>query len=93
MSTGCECQYIEVKPGEWFYILEDYHAPRNAWDWREYADAYGPFPTREKASEHLHANFGNPGGAWIRKYEEGYQPDEVEAALFDAARKRPKRSW
>ena len=44
MSTGLECDLIEVEPQQWYYVL-DQGSPRDAWDWREYANAYGPFPT------------------------------------------------
>jgi hypothetical protein len=98
MSTGCNCVFVEVKPGEWFYILEDYSAPKNAWDWREYAEAYGPFPTYEVANAHLHDNHANPGGHWTHKYDPAkpYRPDEVETKLFEAARNRtpiPRRTY
>jgi hypothetical protein len=92
MSTGCECAFIEATPGEWFYILEDYDAPKNAWDWREYAEAYGPFPTFDEARTHLRDTHANPGGWWEQKYDPAhpYKPDEVTARLFKEARNRPR---
>ncbi|HSR22743.1 MAG TPA: hypothetical protein VLW53_04280 [Candidatus Eisenbacteria bacterium] len=65
MSTGLECTFIEVKPGRWYYLLEDWDAPKGAFDWREYATAYGPFDTENEAAEHLDDNHANPGG-WSR---------------------------
>lgn len=62
MSTNSNCEIIQVKPAEWYYILEHTFAPKNAWDWREHASAYGPFPDEEKALEHLIRNHANPGG-------------------------------
>ena len=62
MSTNSECSIIEVSTNKWFYILEDYNAPKNAWDWREHASAYGPFPSEEAAIKHLDDNHANPGG-------------------------------
>jgi hypothetical protein len=91
MSTNSECAFIERKPGEWFYILEDYHAPKNAWDWREYATAYGPFPTEEAAQQHLFDNHANPGGASITPYQDGYVEDDVAKRLFDEAPKHTRR--
>ena len=63
MSTNSECLFVERTAGQWFYILEDYNAPKNAWDWRENASAYGPFPSEEAADEHLRDNHANPGGS------------------------------
>lgn len=68
MSTGLSCEFLWLKAagkpdGEWFYILEDWNAPKNAWDWHEYATAYGPFPTEAAANEHLRRHHANPGGA------------------------------
>lgn len=89
MSTGCECAFIEVKPGEWFYLLEDFDAPKGAWDWREHATAYGPFATFDQAEQHLSDNHANPGGFSERPYVEGYEPDELMQRLISNAR-RPR---
>ncbi len=62
MSTNSNCEIIEIKTGKWYYILEDYNAPKNAWDWRDYATAYGPFRDEAAALEHLDQNHANPGG-------------------------------
>jgi hypothetical protein len=62
MSSGLECEFIEILPGKWYYLLQQGSCPVQVWDWREYADAYGPFPTEEKAEENLQANHQNPGG-------------------------------
>jgi hypothetical protein len=90
MSTGLECSFVEVKPGEWWYLLESGFAPKNAWDWREFADAYGPFKTEDEASEHLRKNHANPGGSSLCPYEDGYQPDDVMKKLMEEARDRDK---
>lgn len=87
MSTGLECEFYETK-GEWFYLLQDWDCPRQCWDWREHATAYGPFTSEEKADEHLRANHANPGGSCTTQL--GDQPlDEVLTKAFDEARKRP----
>jgi hypothetical protein len=65
MSTGLNCVFLEEKPGRWHYVLEDYNAPKNSWDWMEYAKAYGPFQTEDKAADHLSDHHANPGG-WFR---------------------------
>lgn len=90
MSTNSECDFIEVKPGEWWYLLEDYDAPKNSWDWREHSTAYGPFKTYEVAHRHLSDNHANPGGHSETPYQEGYQPDEIMTRLMDEARNRAK---
>jgi hypothetical protein len=68
---------MEVEPGSWYYLLEETNAPKNAWDWREIASAYGPFVTSDLALEHLHENHANPGGFWRLPYEAGKTLDEV----------------
>jgi hypothetical protein len=62
MSTGLNCEFVNVEDKGWYYILEHGNAPKNAWDWREYASAYGPFTSEEQAQTHLHNNHANPGG-------------------------------
>lgn len=62
MSTNCECRFIEIRKNAWFYLLEDGDAPKNAWDWREYATACGPFPSMDATHEYLRDNHANPGG-------------------------------
>lgn len=61
MSTGLECEFYEVE-GKWYYLLQDWNCPAQAWDWREYATCYGPFKEFKKAHTHLHDNHANPGG-------------------------------
>jgi hypothetical protein len=84
MSTGAECEVIEVEPGEWYYVLEESDAPKNAFDWREYATAYGPFPTEDAAQDHLVDHHPNPGGWSISRHVEGFEPDEVLTRLLAA---------
>ena len=86
MSTGCECAHIEVEPGRWYYLLEDYMAPKNAWDWREYASCWGPFPSEEASHEHRRRHHANPGGYSTSPYREGFELDDVLAALLAEAR-------
>jgi hypothetical protein len=85
MSTGLECEFIEFEPGDWYYLLEDYDAPRNAFDWREYATAYGPFSSTEAANAHLGDHHANPGGASITTYDARYSSDEVLIARIAEA--------
>lgn len=71
MSTRAECVVIQTHPDRWFYVLEDGNAPKNAFDWREYATAYGPFPDKDKARAHLLLNHANPGGFWTQSLKSG----------------------
>jgi hypothetical protein len=86
MSTGLNCEFNEIKPGIWYYLLESGFAPKCAWDWREYATAYGPFPTLEAGEQHLSDNHANPGGHMIEEYKEGFKPDEVLQKLIAEAK-------
>lgn len=92
MSTGYECEFVEVTPGEWFYVLQNWDCPVGAWDWREYATAYGPFKTEDEAEKHLSDNHANPGGWSTQEYEPGQVLSEVEQRLFAEARERKLRS-
>jgi len=85
MSTGQECAIVEYRPDRWYLVLENIGAPKQSWDWREYAAAYGPFSTPEKADEYLSANFANPGGYFEIPYEEGKM--ESYAKLVAAAKR------
>lgn len=85
MSTGLECQFVKVASTEqWFYLLERWNAPRCAWDWREFADAYGPFDSYGEACEHLRDNHANPGGHSIDERADP-QTDPVLARLIQEA--------
>ena len=90
MSTGLSCEFVEPKPGEWYYILEDWSAPKQSWDWREFATAYGPFKSEEEANEHLGDNHANPGGATITS-NDVYREDETYLKLFREAAERASK--
>lgn len=85
MSTNSECLILQVRKDQWFYVLEDRDAPKNAWDWREYARGYGPFPTEEAAQEHLRNCHPNPGGSCTAPLPPGV--DELDLAA-DSVLKR-----
>lgn len=87
MSTNSNCEFDEVKPGEWYYLLENYSAPKHADDWREYSRAFGPFKTEDAASDHLSKHHANPGSATINSASDGYVPDDVVLGLIKSARK------
>lgn len=89
MSTGLECEIIEEAEGVWWYVLMNWDCPRGAWDWREYADAYGPFKTQDEAVDHLRDNHANPGGYSVGSYSNGsFTPDDTFANLKAEAAKR-----
>lgn len=71
MSTNSNCEFHQIKPDQWYYVLEDTYAPQNAWDWRENAAAYGPFATQDLANTHLDRNHANPGGSCTYELEKG----------------------
>lgn len=84
MSTGCECAVLKAG-GRWYYVLEHTNAPKNAWDWRENATAWGPFASSEAALEHLRRHHPNPGGHSTD--ESDGEPDDVLAELIANARR------
>lgn len=89
MSTNSECLFFRHE-GKYYYLLEDYHAPQNAWDWRDHATCYGPFGTEDKAKEHLRDNHANPGG-WTNSDGE----DTTDEVLINHAKAAtlPRRSY
>ncbi|MFE3268894.1 hypothetical protein [Streptomyces sp. NPDC059215] len=86
MSTGLECEFIEVNPGRWYYVLENWDALKGAFDWREHSTAYGPFVSHDSAADHLDREHANPGGYEISRYTDGFEPDAVLAALLADSR-------
>ena len=88
MSSGLECAFVKLTTtGEWWYMLENWDSPKGASDWREYANAYGPFTSEEEADEHLRANHANPGGS---STDDAYEPDDVMLRLIQEAGERQK---
>ena len=90
MSTGLECLFFEViedaggqevSPPQWYMALERWNAPKSAWDWREFADAFGPFESQEAAIAHLD-NFANPGGYSVTS-NVSLQDDQVLQGLVE----------
>jgi hypothetical protein len=78
MSSGLNCDFVQVTSEKWYYLLEDWNAPKMAWDWRDYATAYGPFLTMDLAHEHLHHNHSNPGGHGITELPEWQTSIDLE---------------
>jgi hypothetical protein len=91
VSTGLNCEFIEPVPGDWYYILEDYFAPKNSWNWLEYATAYGPFNSQEDAAEHLREHHANPGGSWTIPHSEFKMTVEYKQLIMEANAERKKK--
>lgn len=97
MSTNSQCLILQVQPNQWFYVLEHRDAPKNAWDWREHASAYGPFPSEEAAEKHLFDNHANPGGSQTLYLVPGadkldLRDDKVLRDLLEAAPRNTRRT-
>jgi|ERR1035437_3817966 hypothetical protein len=85
MSTNANCRFYEIKPGVWYYVLEDSNAPSNSWDWREYSSAYGPFNNKHEAQTHLSAYHANPGGWTTIPFDKNHKSDVLEDKLISEA--------
>ncbi len=73
MSSGADCHFTEINPGEWIYKLQQY--PYGA---VEDYDRFGPFPTFTAAHDHLQENHQNPGG-----FSLGVHPDHKHSGPKD----------
>lgn len=91
MSTGAECAVVEPKPGKWYYILETGATPRG-YDWRDYATAFGPFPTMDAALNDLDRYHANPGGFWTEPYDPA-RPVEQWVLDMVAKARRSGGTW
>jgi hypothetical protein len=89
MSTGLNCEIREVSPERWYYVLEDGNAPKDSWDWHEYATAYGPFGSYDAACEHLRRNHANPGGHLVVPYNDPLRNDTDVLRQLIASAKNP----
>ena len=85
MSTGLECAFHETQPNIWYYLLEDGGAPKNALNWLDYADCFGPFVSLDAAYDHLRTFHANPGGFSVYRFEEGRAADPVLDGLVARA--------
>lgn len=73
MSTGAECEFVQVRSDAWYYLLErmPFEGEQRWGHWLEDADCYGPFATFDAAKQHLDDNHCNPGGFWTRQLPDG----------------------
>ena len=89
MSTGLECLFLEKNDGEWYYILENWNAPKHAWDWLDYATAYGPFNSEAKAREDLSTNHANPGGSSMIRRDHYKQLSDSQREKYEDLIRHP----
>lgn len=82
---------IEVLPEQWYYILEDYDAPKNSNDWREHARAYGPFGNEDTAYTHLRNNHANPGSSSTEPYNPEWK-DKKDPVLDKLIAEAPRNT-
>jgi len=61
MSTGRECEVFQTSKG-WFCAVQQDSCPVGAWNWREYADCYGPSESDDAAYRLMKEEHANPGG-------------------------------
>jgi len=88
MSTGCNCLFFESKNNKWYYVLEHSSAPRDSYDWTEYADVVGPFVSFDAANTYLHENNANPGGYSQYAYDEKDSQTKHEELIARAQKPR-----
>lgn len=84
MSTGAECNFTEVEPGQWTYWLQ-------SWPYGDSPDGqtYGPFASYRAAQRHLSDNHANPGGSSVtahptshrHEYEAGSHTERVTVGV------------
>ena len=77
MSSSLNCLYVEIERDKWYWVLERSNAPKNSWDWRDYADCCGPFESKDAANEHLHENNSNPGGCEVERLVDGMESRDL----------------
>jgi hypothetical protein len=63
MSTGYECEFVNIPNEGWYYMLQNWTCPVGC-DWYTDATSYGPFKSFEEADKHLYENHANPGGSY-----------------------------
>ncbi len=89
MSQNRELEFVEIEAGKWFYLLEDRMAPKDSWDWREFATGYGPFATYEEAQHHQYdlSSISTPGHT-VTPLEHFTMTPAIAALVKDATLER-----
>lgn len=84
MSTR-SCLHIETEDSTWFYLIESDDSPEDAWDWREYSTAHGPFDALNEAMDHRADNSPGVCGSEIMHYNPSDPLAEVVQAKIAEA--------
>lgn len=79
MSTSLECQIIEMRPGQWYYLAEPAMARGLTYDWREQSIATGPFASSDAAAEHIARHHADAGEHWVVALPEGVPQRDLSA--------------
>jgi len=74
MSTGADCYFVERKPREWYYYIEQW-----PYDETEEYDQFGPFSSFSAALKNLDHNHANPGGYSIEAHPDSDDDSWEEA--------------
>jgi hypothetical protein len=69
--------FIEPEKGSWYYLQERPDAWANAWDWREEADAFGPFTSYEEACDHQYDHQNTTSGAEVWSFEDNQTASKI----------------
>jgi hypothetical protein len=67
MSTGYDCKFVEVKPGQWYMCLANWKTRETTSD---ESTIVGPFSTQQEAIRYLDEHEPNPGGYLVLDHEE-----------------------
>lgn len=81
MSYRRPCEFWEVNPDEWYYIL----AQDPGMGWLNDATAYGPFDSKDDTHQHLKDNHSNPGGCTIYHHDYDGDIDDQRETIIDKA--------
>ncbi len=87
------CIYIENEDSTWFYLAENEDSPEDAWDWREYATAFGPFDSLEEAADHRVDNRPDVSGCEIRRHNPSAPLPEIVREKIDEAMAAPESTY
>jgi hypothetical protein len=67
MSTGYDCKFVEVKPGQWYMCLANWRTRESTSD---ESTIVGPFATQQEAIRYLDEHESNPGGYLVLDHED-----------------------
>ena len=84
--------FVEAADGQWFYILENEGAPKDAWDWIEFSQCFGPFPTLEDAQDDEYRSDSDTSGAEVLHFKARGKKsfDAVDRMIADRVLSNPE---